>query len=352
MSTPKKVLEAAAKADAILAEMDNEQEAINARDAALPAESEQAVVPVETPAPAVQAPVVVEPVAQAPVVPPVVTPTNLDQPWIQPVKATTIEELGKQYDELVHKHSVLCGKYGAETKRYKSRISELEGDVQLLNEQVTRYRNTAATPAPIATTTQQESDVLTDEEKSKFDPETINLVKKVGKAEAERLMKKIADEGLERVAELEKSLRQDRFNRFIDDIGKAIPEFSAIDASDDFNDRWLKLRERFSGRTYGELLQSAASNFDVSRACEIINAYKASITPEGIIRPVPPSLNSQIAPPKNMTVSATGGKKPTFTIGQYKNTYAAIARGEYSPKRAAELKAELDAAVDDDRITP
>jgi len=309
MALPRKVREAAEKADAIHSSFyENKQlDGNNAMNE-----------PVPDPAPTVD-PQDVDPAAMA-VTPPIETPEPpKEEPWEQ-------------------RYRVIEGKYRAEVPRLASENKELKNQIQLLAEQVESLKSQA--------TQAQASSLISDADREKYGDDLLDVIQRATKAASLAKDQEIAE--LKRQFDsVRETTAKDANVQFYDRLNQLAPNWVNVNSDENFL-RWLDEYDELSGHTRQDLLSTAEQNRDAELVARFFNKYETEVAAKQNQRHNPAAAAHQV-PDSNKRVTAPPGKR-FFTRKEIADFYAACRAGRVSAKDQVAMEAEIHSASIEGRI--
>lgn len=285
----------------------------------------------------------VPPDPEAPAADPEATPpaadANPDQPIAPPAPA----------EDWQQKYNTLRGMYNAEVPRLHDQVKQLTTQMQALTEQLNA--KPAATPAPEPQT------LVTDKDVETFGKDLIDLQRRVTAEVTAQLrseMDAITRENETLKAQVAQTGTRIGEMTFEQRLHRALPDFDQINV----DPRWVAWLDevdpilRSPRRT---VAQTAFDEGDVDAIVHYVNLFKQVTGTAGKQADKrQEELNRQVAPPR----TAAGAATPTpqgkvYSVAQwgaqYNRVAALNAQGRYD--EAKQLEAELDAAVNENRVT-
>ena len=241
--------------------------------------------------------------------------------------ASTVDEKEK----LQHALDVLKGKYTAEVRRLAGELRKKEATIRGLESRLKSLEEGVRAPAD------PDRFGLTDEEKELGE----DVVSVAGKVAAREL------------APLQQELSRIKRKEFLGTLAAEVPDFAAINESDDFAVFASRI-DPIAGVSYDEILTKAESAADAARAAAVFQRFKAesgqqASTAAPASKPASkPSLESQAVPSARQPGSVPA--KKLFSIKEIEATMTEIARGDHPPEKAKKLRLELETAIKERRI--
>ena len=251
---PEAVRMQVAQADAIIAQMNQEQ---------------GGTPPIDPPAdpPADPAP--------APADPPADPPKPADPPADPP------KQDGERTD-WKQKYSVLKGKYDAEVPRLHEDLREARGSLRGLQDQLTQLQTTVAALKEVNRTPPEPAKPLVSEEEvERFGPDLIDVVERVARqavapyvdqkiGEVQKSVKRVD----ETVASTTKSVADSARERLYERLDKAVPNWSEINTDPEFTKKWLVEADPYTGQPRGAMLRAAFERNDTERVIAFFKGFQ------------------------------------------------------------------------------
>lgn len=308
MAIPKKVQEAADKAEAIYQQLYTQQAE----------EDKTSVEPAPEPdsAPA-------EPEAQQTEQQPEATPEAA------PAEA-------KKEDQWEHKYKVIEGKYKAEVPRLAAQIRELNQKVQALSAENEELKNRTSAPA---------ESLIKPEDREKYGDDLLDVIQRAAKEAT--AVKDVEINNLKKQLEsLSTTTQQQTETSFYDRLGQLVPDWVAVNDEETFH-QWLDEYDELTGKRRQDLLSEAEDSRDADRVARFFIRWKA--TQEQSKATTQQALAAQVTPDSNKIVKPPAGKR-YFTRQEVADFYARARRGEIRPEQMVALEAEIHAASIEGRI--
>ena len=263
-------------------------------------------------------------------------PDAPDAPVVQPApEASPAQADQPDTVDWKHKFDVLRGKYDAEVPRLHMELRERDERLKQAAE--------AAEQAATAPVDPDNPYGLTDEA-MEYGEEFISA--------AEKIARKVAED-TKRAQQSE----QQSEAAYFEALGQLVPEWERINTDPRFHE-WLADIEPMLGTTRQDMLERAQAAGDVHRTVAMFNAFQASSSqasaptagPATDRAPSRPSVESQVAPVPGAPSPVAHESRSTYTMAQVEEVFTDVTRGRYTPERAAELTAEMNAAIREGRV--
>lgn len=283
-------------------------------------------------------------------------------PVVEPPATINKEE----YDKLEQRFRTLQGMYNADSVRLRGELKEALDAIKELEDRVVAAEATAKTPndAPVK--------YITAEDESEYG-DTLDMVRRAAREEAENLARKREEKFLNEIAELKNQLgyvqstvvpKVDSITRSQEEQVKAefwgaietqVPNWRTINDSADFR-AWLIAEDPLTGATRQQFLAQAQYNYNAPRVIGFFKEWER--TKAGGQTPAPKnSAHSELE--KMVSPGASkGGNVPVTTepkiwshdaIGKF---YADVTKGVYAnkPEERKKIEADIFAAQREGRV--
>lgn len=301
--------------------------------------------------------------------PPVITDDAT--PPQEPVTQTNVAEppvtISKdEFDKLEQRYRTLQGMHAADGQRSRSEVASLQAALQDLED---RLVSAEKTNKPVALTP---SRYVTEEDEKEYG-ETLEMVRRAAKEEAEAIAYKREAEYLERMANLERTLghvqntvvptvesltrgQQEQVKAdFWGAIDIQVPDWRAINEDAAFKS-WLLAEDPVTGATRQQFLSQARSEYNAARVIKFFQEWKRSQA--GGQTPAPNSAQNELA--KLIAPGTSKGTGPTtqkekkqWTRDDISAFYKDVQLGKYAGRLDERKKIEADIflAQEEKRIT-
>lgn len=273
-------------------------------------------------------------------------------PPAPPAKTYTSEE----YDKLDQKYKTLQGMFNTETKRLSTELAMSQAEVNGLSARITELEAKAQTPTP--------RKKYTTEEDERTYGETLDMVRRAAKEEAEAASAEVINQLQARLSKLEgktqvvDEIKQEneaqRKSTFWAKLEEAIPDWSAINEDGKFKE-WLLEVDPSTGRNKQFFLREAQLAWDYSRVINIFKEWKAkTVQPAPTGQERTSELEEQIAPGggRGGGTPASEPEKKTFKRSEIRTFYSDVTAGKYRhrPDEKAKMERAIFEATRDKRV--
>jgi hypothetical protein len=253
----------------------------------------------------------------------------------------------------------LQGVFNAEMPKLQRANATLEDQVRELTDKVAAL----GTQAPSQEAAATGKTLVTPADEVAFGPELIDLIKRVAKDligdGSGSLAKDVASLKAELLAVRgqlgtvsERVVVSDQ-DRFLAAMTKLVPDWQAIDEQQGWLD-WLTDTDPMVGKPRQELLIEATNAKDSVRVAAFFNAYKAAVTPQAARQSVARNEQQrQVAPPRTRSAAPIPqGTDRIWTGKDIALAYDEIRMGRVDATAAAQIEAQINAAMSEGRIAP
>lgn len=283
---------------------------------------------------------------------PVVTaPVTSEEKPTEPVTQLTVIEspatIAKdEYDKLEQRYRTLQGMHNADTNRFRGELQSATQAIQDLEDRLVaqeRATKTASyTPAKY----------VTKEDEDEYG-ETLEMVRRAAREEAENFTGKREEAYLERIANLEaqvghvrntvvptvenltKAQQEQVKAEFWGSINTQVPDWRAINDNADFK-AWLLAEDPITGSTRQQFLSQARNEYNAPRVAKFFQEWKR--TAAGGQTPAPnktaqTDLEKLVAPGASKGTGPSGvTEKKQWTNADVTQFYADVTKGRYAGK--------------------
>ena len=274
-----------------------------------------------------------------------VTSAPKEQP---PVQQDDNTKLRGQLATSEQRYNTLRGKYNAEIGGVNTTIRDLQSQIQEFRQK-----------APVVPEKPQEPAGLThlnEEERERYDKDSLDLQSRVALGVAEREVEKLRAERKvieNRVTLLEESRQTNQTSDLWNKVEKLCPGANDINDSDSEFFEFLNQIEPLSGASYREIGVSATNVGDVKRLADLVNAYKAATGKEVALNDNKRVLSQQKPGNSKVITPVTAQPKKRVVPASEINSFyqdKALSHLKVSAKEGNELEQEYDEAERENRV--
>jgi hypothetical protein len=323
------------------------------RDAAAAADAlyKQTYQVEETPPPAVEAPPI-QPEAPPPAAAeaPPVQHEAPHQDYSQPATPAEVKS-----DDWASRYNSMYGRWTASQRQVgvmQQQMNDLAAELQRTQELLTRGSAGQENP-------QTHKQLITDQDREQYGDDLIDVARRAAmeavSPELEQLRAANSDLKKQVTTTAQAEVRQM--------LAAQIPNWVAINRSDDFKNRWLHLRNIYTGEARGKTLNAAYAAADAPRVIAIFNDYINEVKATGgelpgtarqeqqqVVQPTAPrapaiQLETLAAPGRARPAGGDTNMpadKPTYTRQQIANFYADVRRNAFAGREADKSRIEQD----------
>lgn len=241
------------------------------------------------------------------------------------------------------------GKYRAEVPRLTETVHTLQGQLQQLLQQ---RQQTPPPPEP------QVAPLITPKDEEAFGADLIDAMRRAARDESKAVTRRLETvenylrqltPKVERVAQVEQSVQENRQVTFYSELAKAVPDWEAINADPRWL-AWLAEYDPVAGKPRQQSLDEAAAGFDHPRTVALFNLFKGAAQPAAPRTQVNPELARQVAPSKSSTATPAPTAARQYTSKDY--TYWTDPRRVHDTARDKldTMISELERAVMEGRV--
>lgn len=270
----------------------------------------------------------------------------------------------EEYDRLDQKYRTLQGMYNADTARFRSDLAAANNAYHNLEQRLIEVEKAAQTPvAP--------TKYVTAEDEEEYG-ETLEMMRRAAKEEAEKIFRKSEDAYLARIAQLENEVSrvnntvvpvvQDLSRSQIEQakadfwgaINTQVPNWQSINDSQAFKE-WLLSEDPVTGATRQQFLSQAQSELNASRVIKFFREWER--TAAGGQTPAPTKsqgeLEQYVAPGNSRSTVPTGQTKKQWTRDEISTFYKDVMLGKYNgrPEQKKKIEDDIFAAQAENRIS-
>jgi uncharacterized phage infection (PIP) family protein YhgE len=276
-----------------------------------------------------------EPVEQAPIEAAQPEPAPVtDAPYEQPVTEVRTEPPAD--DRWEHKFKVIEGKYKAEVPRLAAQVKELSQRLESLSAENDELKSRAQTPA---------KSLISQEDHEKYGDDLIDVIRRAAKEESAAKEAEIT--ALKRQLEsITSTTAKQTEIGFYDRLSQLVPNWVAINDDSEFH-QWLDEYDELTGKRRQDLLSEAEASKDADRVARFFSKWDGQKTQSKATTQM--ALASQVAPDSSRVIKAPTGKR-YFTRNEISNFYAKARRGEISQRDLVAMETEIHAASIEGRV--
>ena len=264
-------------------------------------------------------------------------PEKAEAPKEAPKEANTGSQPQKgEEDTWEHRYKVLSGKYGKEVPRYAAELREKDAKLASIEAELQRLKE-----AP----KKEKASLIKPEEVEQYGEDFLDVVK--------RAAREIVAEKDEVISNLEAQLNIIKENSaksievdFFGQLSDKVPDWVTINEDDGFL-RWLSEPDELTGVERQQLLNDAEQKRDANRVINFFNAWKKQTTQR--VADSSRSLESQVVPFSTSGPEAPQDKR-IWRRSEIEQFYAAVRQGRFSDAEASRLEADINAAMNEGRI--
>ena len=278
-------------------------------------------------------------------------PVEPTEQHVQPVVQEPPVSISKEeYDRLEQKYSTLQGMHRADQARFREQLSTLNATVHNLESRLLAEQQQLPKEPTKYVTAQDEEEY----------GDTVEMVRRAAREEAEAFALKREEVLLARIAELERNTNhlQNTVVPVVDDINRSqieavksqfwsaidtqVPNWRTINETQAFKD-WLLEEDRVTGATRQQFLSEARANYIPTRVIAIFKEWERSQA--GGPTPAPKSqseLEKFVAPGTSRSTTPNDNSKRKWTREDISKFYSDVVTGKYAGKAEEKKKLEDD----------
>ena len=290
------------------------------------------------------------------------TPPEPVQPQVVVGEPATISK--EEYDRLEQRYRTLQGMHRADVTHLREQLNATTATIQTLEARII-----AAEKAPVAQTAPTKYVTAEDEEEY---GDTLEMVRRAAREEAEKTLATREDGYLTRIAELESQLNYVRNNvePVVADITRSqaeqvksgfwaaidtqVPNWRAINDTPAFK-AWLLAEDPLTGSTRQQFLAQAQSEYDALRVIKFFKEWERTAAGGQTPAPKPNSQNElekYVAPGSSRTTTPADKTKKQWTKDAISQFYKDAMMGKYTnkPEEKKRIEDDIFAAQAEGRI--
>jgi hypothetical protein len=239
-------------------------------------------------------------------------------------------------DKWEHKFKVIEGKYKAEVPRLAAQIRELSQKVDALSAENEELKSRPEQAAQA---------LISPEDREKYGDDLLDVIRRAAKEEIGDKEKEISNlkKQLESISTT--TAKQNELS-FYDRLGQMVSDWPVINDDPNFHE-WLDEYDELTGKRRQDLLSEAENSKDADRVARFFTKWKNQ--QESSKATSQQALAAQVAPDSNRAVKPPAGKR-FFTRAEIADFYARARRGEIGQKDLVAMEAEIHAASIEGRV--
>jgi len=304
---------------------------------------------------------IAEPTEQQAVVTEPKEPTeNVTTEPVAQVPATISKE---EYDRLEQKYRTLQGMHNADINRFRDQLTAANNAYYNLEQRLAEVERAAHVPA-------EPTKYVTAEDEEEYG-ETLELMRRAAKEEAENIFRNREEAYLARIAQLEDDV--DRVNNtvvptvqdlsrmrieqaegnFWASINAQVPNWQTINNDQAFKD-WLMSEDPLTGATRQQFLSQAQSELNASRVIKFFKEWERTAAggPTPAPRKPQEDLQQYVAPGTSRATAPVDQTKKQWTREEISKFYQDSMMGKYNnrPEEKSRIEKDIFAAQAEGRI--
>lgn len=288
------------------------------------------------------------------------TPQN--DPPNAPVSQEPATVTKEEYDRLEQRYRTLQGMHKADTQQLRAELSEALVSFDAFKAQVAAQQQQQPAPGPKKYTT--------DEDVTEFGEDTLDMVRRAAREEAEAISLQRESGFVSRIQELQSELdklrgivptvqgmayrnEEQRREKFWETIDTQVPDWRTVNDNPSFKD-WLLSEDELTGYPRQQFLSQAQAEYDALRVVKFFNEWKRKAAGGQTPAPVTPqnSLQQYVSPGPARTNQPTEAKKKQWTREGISEFYKEAMLGKYKdkPEEKKRIEAEISLAAREGRV--
>lgn len=282
----------------------------------------------------------------------------------EPVAQVPVTVSKEEYDRLEQKYRTLQGMHNADAARFRSELAAANSAYHDLEQRLAEIERAAQKPVePVK--------YVTAEDEEEYG-ETLEMVRRAAKEEAEKIFRKSEDAYLARIAQLENEIGrvnstvvpvvQDLSRSQLEQakadfwtaINTQVPNWQSINNDQAFKD-WLLSEDPITGATRQQFLSQAQSELNASRVIKFFKEWER--TAAGGPTPAPRNpqdeLQQYVAPGTSRTATPADKTKKQWTREEISKFYQDSMMGKYAnrPEEKKRIEQDIFAAQAEGRVS-
>lgn len=301
----------------------------------------------------------------APVQPEVPTPEAPQEPVTpQPVVQEPATVSKEEYDRLEQRYRTLQG-------MHKADVSSLRGELNAATAAIRELENRAAAAERAAQTPTPPTKYVTEEDEEEYG-DTLEMVRRASREEAEKVFRQSEQAYLARIAELEAEVGhvrntvvpavQDMSRAQVEQakadfwsaINRDVPNWRTINDNQDFKD-WLLSEDQLTGTTRQHFLAQAQQELNAPRVIRFFKEWERTAAGGQTPAPVKPQgeLEKYVAPGNSRSTGPVDQTKKQWTRTEISQFYQDTMMGKYNsrPEEKKRIEADIFAAQREGRVS-
>lgn len=301
----------------------------------------------------------------APVEPDAPSPQEPQEPVApQPVVQEPATIAKEEYDRLEQRYRTLQGMHNAEGARYRAELNAANNTIRELETRITAAEKAAQTASQPAT-------YVTAEDEEEYG-ETLEMVRRASREEAEKVFRKSEEAYLSRIAELEAEVGhvrntvvpavQDMTRNQVEQaradfwsvINRDVPNWRTINDNQAFKD-WLLSEDPLTGTTRQQFLAQAQQDLNATRVIKFFKEWERTAAGGQTPAPVKPqgNLEQYVAPGTSRSTAPVDQSKKQWTRTEISQFYQDAMMGKYNanPEKKKQMEADIFAAQREGRVS-
>jgi hypothetical protein len=260
--------------------------------------------------------------------------TKPNDPPLKTLKAPPEKENDPEYWR--QRAQLMAGKYDAEVPRYAQENRALKAEQARLTAELEAAKSRKPEPAAVE---------IPAEVTEKYGEDFIKDVRTIAGTQAQ--VQPNNDEVKQQLARLEKTIEQERFEKFKEGLSSKAPTWEALNTDPGFL-TWLAGIDPMSGKPRQDLFDDAVAFRDVQRVSHFFNSFHGSENEQpGQYKP--PPVTEQLTPNSSKASVPEPGKK-IWTVNEVTQFYDDVRRNRVADADAARIEADIFAAQREGRI--
>lgn len=281
----------------------------------------------------------------------------------EPVAQVPVTVSKEEYDRLEQKYRTLQGMHNADAARFRSELTAANNAYYDLERRLAEIEKAKSTTEPVK--------YVTEEDEEEYG-ETLEMMRRAAKEEAEKIFRKSEDAYLARIAQLEnevirvnstvvpmvndlsRSQAEQAKADFWTAINTQVPNWQSINDSRAFKD-WLLSEDPLTGATRQQFLSQAQSELNASRVIKFFKEWERTAAggPTPAPRKPQDELQQYVAPGTSRSTAPVDQTKKQWTREEISQFYQDSMMGKYSnrPEEKKRIEKDIFAAQAEGRVS-